>query len=265
MDENNNCFALVTGASRGLGKAIAFELAKKKKNLILVSLPGEGLKSYCTSLESYGIKVVSYEADLCNKEAIFALINWIRGSFKVNILINNIGLGGTHEFEKSSIDLIHQSIHLNITVMAMITHQLLPLLKQHKSSYILNVSSIASFCPIGYKAIYSASKVFIYYFTKSLAQELKNSKVHMSTVFPGPMKTNTDSIKRLEKHGFIGKMGLEPTEKVAQIAINKLFKRKPIIIIGKTNYALRILLSILPDWIRLPLVTNSVRKELEIE
>jgi uncharacterized protein len=214
-------YALITGASRGFGKALAFELASRKINLILVSLPGEGLGNCCQDLENFGVRTHFYETDLSQKENIVAMTQWVNRQFDVFILINNVGTGGTMEFTNSSVDYFDNLVQINIRTTVLITHQLLPNLRKQPRAYILNVSSIASFSPIGYKTVYAAAKQFIYYFTVGLSQELEKTNVHVSVVHPGPMKTNNEISIRIEKHGKLLKNGLITPEKMAQITIEK--------------------------------------------
>lgn len=258
-------YALITGSSMGLGRELAFELAKRKINLILVSLGNEGLDDLCRELESFDIKVDFFEADLSKKNELLKLINRIKESYNVSILINNAGLGGSKEFEKTDISYIDNIIDLNIRALVLTTRLLLPVLKKNKPSYILNVSSMASFSPIGFKTIYPASKVFIDFFTKGLAEELKGTGISVSVVHPGPMKTNTQVTKRINRHGLLGRMGVMPPEKVAEIAVKKMFKKKLTILAGTANRLNFLLIKLLPSRITLPLLTKAVKKEIQKE
>ncbi len=256
-------FALITGASMGLGRELAFELAKRKINLVLVSLGNEGLDDLCKKLKEYGIKVHFFETDLTRRVELLELTSRIKGSYNLNILINNAGVGGSKEFEKTDITYIDSIIDLNIRALVLTTRELLPVLKKNKPSYILNVSSMASFSPIGFKTIYPASKVFIDYFTRGLAEELKGTGISASVVHPGPMKTNMHVIKRINKHGFLGRMGVMSPEKVAEIAVNKMFRRRSSILAGTVNRLNFLLIKILPSCITLPLLTKAVKKEIQ--
>ncbi len=256
-------YALVTGASRGLGRAFAIELAQKQINVLLVALPGDGLPELCEYLKKiYGIKCDYFETDLTEHDSIAKLTGWARDNYSINILINNAGMGGSKEFEHAEAEYLDNMISLNIRALTLITHQLLPELKSHKKAWILNVSSMASFSPIGYKTIYPATKVFVLYFTRGLYQELKGTGVFVSVVHPGPMKTNVQVTKRIKSHGFFGKFGLLTPEYVAARSINKLFRHKSLIIIGWLNNLSWLVLKTVPIWIRLPLITKQVKKTL---
>ncbi|MFP4367802.1 MAG: SDR family NAD(P)-dependent oxidoreductase [bacterium] len=263
-DKNLETYAFVTGASRGLGRAFTFELAKRNINLLLVALPEDGLPELCTHLkENYSIECSYFETDLTKTGNIKKLIDWTLSKFRINILINNAGIGGSKEFVEAETDYLEKMIALNVTALTLITHQLLPELKSHEQSYILNVGSIASFSPIGYKTIYPASKVFTHYFTRGLHQELKGTGVNVSVLHPGPMRTNRQVIKRINKHGLFGSLGVLNTEYVAEKSLDNLFHNKPQITLGWFNKFIRLLMKTVPISIRLPIMTKRIKRELK--
>jgi uncharacterized protein len=256
-------YALVTGASKGLGRAFSVELAKRNINVLLVALPGDGLPELCSKLTGeYNIKCSYFETDLTKKSNIGKLTEWALKNFKINILINNAGMGGSKEFELAESEYLENMIALNIRALTLITHRLLPGLKRHRQSYILNVASMASFSPIGYKTIYPASKVFVLYFTRGLQQELKGTGVFASVVHPGPMKTNFQVTRRIIRQGLFGKMGLLTPEYVAEKSLDKLFRHNSRIILGWLNRIIWLVMTIVPLWIRLPMITRMVKKEI---
>jgi len=257
----NKEFALVTGASKGLGKAFAFELSKRKMNTILIGLPDEGLDLLTNELKNkYEVESVFYETDLTIKENILKLAAWVNENFSVSILINNAGVGGTKEFLNADVNYIDRIIQLNIRATSILTHQILPNLLKQPQAYILYVSSMAAFSPIGFKTVYPASKAFIDYFSRGLHQELSGTNIFISTVHPGSMKTNRDVTERINKLGTYGKLGLLPPEKVAEISINQLFKKNPVIHLNASNVFNRFLIKIIPAWIRLPVITRVIKK-----
>ncbi|WP_257668528.1 SDR family NAD(P)-dependent oxidoreductase [Parapedobacter tibetensis] len=256
-------YALITGASQGLGKAFALELAKRQVSTILVSLPGEGLGFVATKVEELGQEAHIYETDLTQKENIAALATWVNQHFELYILINNAGCGGTLRFQEASVDYLDRIIQLNIKATALLTHQLLPNLMQREKAYVLNVGSVAAYSPIGYKTVYPASKAFIHNLTRGLYQEFADTNVFFSVVNPGPMMTNGDSSERLLKQGFFAKMGLLPPERVAEIALRQLFKRDTLIMLNWVNKLTWMVMKFLPVYIRLPLLTRAIKKEIE--
>lgn len=262
-EETSQTYALVTGASKGLGKSFALELARRKINTILAALPGEKVGMVCEQCKSFGADSVFYETDLLKKENIIELTKWVNKTYKLNILINNAGHGATHSFAECSLDIIDSLIQLNVTATSLITHQLLPNLISNRPAHILNVSSMASFSPMGYKAVYSAAKRYIQHFSKALEQELKSVGISIAVVHPGPMKTNAEVIERINHHKFFGKFGLLEPEYVASESIRRMLKGDSTILIGYASKVNWLMLTHVPSWIKLPLIARMIRKELE--
>lgn len=259
--DTKESYAVVTGASQGLGKAFAENLAMKNINVILVSLPNQNLKELSQKLEEkYHIKAHYYEVDLSVNQNVLKLTEWLNSSFNIHILINNAGLGGTKRFTEASSDYINTILQVNVAATSLITHQLLPNLLRQPKAYILNVSSMAAFSPIGFKTVYPATKTFIHSFSRGLHEELKDTNVFVSVVNPGAMKTNADVCKRIEKQGFWGKMTLLNPDKVASRCIQQLFKKDSVIMVNPISW---LVMKIIPIWIKLPLMTQAIKREIE--
>lgn len=257
-------FALITGSSRGLGLEIARELARRKFNLLLVALKGEGLHELSAGLSTeFGVKVCYREADLAEPQAVFEVASWAMEKGSVRVLVNNAGIGGTRSFEKATAGYIDNIIQLNIRATSLLTRLLLPALKQSGEAFILNVSSMASFSPVAYKTVYPASKAFIWSFSRGLHEELKDTGVFVSVVHPGPMKTNADVTRRIEKQKIFGRMGLLSPEKTAWITVDGLLKRDALIIPGFLNKVNWLMIQIVPVWLRLSLLSRVIRRELK--
>ncbi len=257
-------YALITGASSGLGKEMALQLAKRKINLLLTSLPGEKLDTFCKEVSAeYGIKSDYIEVDLVDSRGVYDIEKWIqKNEYRINILINNAGVGGSNRIDTVSTDYLENILGLNVRAVAMLTKLLLEELKSHTESYILNVASMASFSPMAYKTVYPATKAFVYSFSRGLYMELKGTGVFVSSLHPGPMPTNPDVSERIVQQGIMGKIFAVDTEKVAQYAIKKLFKRKQVIIPGLINKINWTLIQIVPLWIRLPATSKVMEKDI---
>ncbi|MDC8104302.1 SDR family NAD(P)-dependent oxidoreductase [Chryseobacterium sp. B21-037] len=259
--DTKESFAVVTGASQGLGKAFVENLAKKKINVILISLPGQNVAYLSEKIaETYDVKTHYYEIDLSINENVMYITEKLNRSFNIHILINNAGLGGTRKFVDATPDYINTILQVNVMATSLMTHQLLPNLLKQPKAYILNVSSMAAFSPIGFKTVYPASKTFIHSFSRGLHEELKDTNVFVSVVNPGAMKTNKDVCERIEKQGFLGKLTLLDPNKVAARCVNQLFKRDSVIMVNPISW---LVMKILPIWIKLPLMTNAIKKEIE--
>lgn len=259
--EDNIKYALVTGGSQGFGKLLALELSRRKINVILVSLKGERIKETADACIKLGVKAETYETNLANRDELLKMTKWVNDNFNINILINNAGLGGTQTFHKSDLSYVENLIHINVLATSIITHQLLPNLLKQDQSYILNVSSMAAFSPIGYKTVYSATKRYIQHFSMALCHELKGTSVVVSVVLPGPMKTNSEISGRIEKQGLLGKVGLIKPERAARVSIRRMLKKKPYILVGRRSYINKFLLTMIPPGIRMHLMTWAAKRE----
>ena len=172
-------YTVITGASQGLGKAFAHVCAKRGYHLVLISLANESIEELAELLMiNYNVEVLFYETDLTKNENIDELVMFLK-NYNINILINNAGLGGTKKFNEVTVKYIDNILLLNMRSLVVLTHQLLPLLKQQEEAYILNISSLAAFSPMPFKTIYPASKSFVYSFSRGLNAELRNTNVHV--------------------------------------------------------------------------------------
>jgi len=261
---NNKQYALITGAGQGLGLAFAKELASRKIPVLLVALRGEGLLETCKKItKDYGVDAQYFEADLTKTEDIEKLSDWVLQNFKLFVLVNNVGMGHSGEFGDANLKILDAMILLNVRATTLVTHHLLPAIKENNPGYILNISSMASFSPFGYKSVYAASKVYIEYFSKGLHRELKRQGVYVSSAHPGPMNTNPEVAKRIRSQNFIGRMGVKTPEEVAHVAIRRLFNKQRFILIGNANIFQWLMMKLLPKRLIISMVTEGVKQEIE--
>ncbi len=254
---------LITGASQGLGREIAIECARRGQDLVLVALPGRDLGEFCRNLNAeFGVKADFFEIDLTDRAAIVTLAENVLAKHRVNFLINNAGTGGTLPFDTSSLDYLDNIIQLNIRALSMLTRLMIPELKRHRRSYILNVSSMAAFSPIPFKTVYPASKAFVANFSRSLGRELKGTSVKVAVVHPGPIFTNADVILRIIRQGAAGKVGLLQAAEIARIAIDGVRSGREAIVPGFMNKVNLFLMRVVPSAIRLNMLSKVIRREI---
>ncbi|MDF2454750.1 MAG: family NAD(P)-dependent oxidoreductase [Cytophagaceae bacterium] len=257
-----NQYAIVTGASRGLGKEYVSELARRGINIILVSLPGEELDVFSLEISlRYSVKTHYYETDLSVNKNVLDLADWVNQHFEVFLLINNAGTGGSRAFLQASAQYITTIIQLNIMATSVLTRQLLPNLIRQPQAYILNVSSMAAFFPIGFKTVYPASKSFVYSFSRGLNEELSGTNVFVSVVNPGPLKTSLEIAARIDKQGLFAKLGLIEPHTFAQKSMDKLFQKYAVIVLNPFSL---LFLRLIPSRVRVPLMTNVIKRELYV-
>jgi uncharacterized protein len=262
---NNGYYTLITGASRGIGKAIAYEMASRGHNLILNSLPGEDLEKLSADLVTkHKISVCTRETDLTETDGPLRLFNEIKEEgLRVNILINNAGFGieGMAEhFTQNDVDKI---ISLNIRALTILTTLFIPELKK-TDSYLLNISSMGAFIPTPYKSVYLASKCYIFYFTRSLEAELKGTSVKTCIIAPSGVRTNEKCIERLRLAGWVAQKSSLSPEQVASKGIEGMFRGKKVIIPGKFTRLIFRFSLILPEGIILRVTRNMFRREYPV-
>ena len=258
----NKNFALITGASEGFGKALALECAGRNMDLVLVALPGSGLANLACFIErNYEVKVLFFEHDLSKKEECVHLFEEIKQrELKINMLINNAGMGGTHFFEERDADYYYRQIELNVVAPTLLTHCFLQKLERNSPSYILNVGSLASFFYLPKKGVYGGTKSYLVAFSKSLRRELKSKNVYVSTVCPGGMNTTPMLILQNKNMKGMGRWSVMNPEEVAKIAIDGMFRKKEVIIPGFWNRLFMFLDKLLPKWYKEILTDRSMKQ-----
>lgn len=264
--EQTKQYIVITGASLGLGNAMANECAKRNFNLILLALPNENLKNSANDLQhKYNIDVRYKEVDLTNQSELEHTANWINTNFNIKALINNAGIGGSNSFQTVTPKYIDDILFLNIRALVHLTHKLINNLKANSKSYILNIASMASFGPMPYKTIYPASKAFVYSFSRGLYAELKKEGIAVCVAHPGGMATNINVSERINKHNRIIRATILSPERTAEICIRQMLKSDSLIIPGFMNKISYIFFKTCPIWLQLIIFRNSVRKELGIK
>lgn len=252
-------FAIVTGASKGLGRAFALELGSRGINTILVSLPGEDIQSLNEEIvATYNTESVYFEVDLSDYDNVISFTKTINESYSIFLLINNAGIGGTMKFEDASVNLVNKIVQLNVMAVSVLTRQLIPNLASQTQSYVLNISSLAAFNPVGYKLVYPASKAFVDSFTKGMSAEYRDTNVFFSVINPGAMPTNDAVVDRILKQGWLGRITQLYPKDVARKSLNKLFRKKRQ---HRFNPMSELILWILPSRFKLPFLTGIVKRE----
>ncbi|MBS1915643.1 MAG: SDR family oxidoreductase [Bacteroidetes bacterium] len=231
-------YALVTGASKGIGKAIAEELAKNKFNILLVARSEDQLKKNATEIaEKYKVGTDYLAIDLSAPTASTEIFNWCtKKNYSIRVLVNNAGYGLSGNFERFSIDDNTNMMQLNMIALVQLTQLFLPVLKSQNKSYILNISSSAAYQAVPYLSLYSATKAFVLSFSRGLQQELKRTPVSVTCISPGSTDTGFASRAQLGEKGLktADKVNMTP-EAVAAIAVKSMLSGKTEVIVGFIN------------------------------
>ncbi len=219
---NQAAYALVTGASSGIGECFARALAARKWNLVLVARSGDKLSVLAAELSSaHGIQAEPLPADLGAPGAGGRLAATLRErQLDIDLLVNNAGFGARGQFYKLSLDRQSEMLRLNIHALVELTHWLLPPMVEKRTGALINVSSTASFQPVPFTAVYSASKAFVTSFSMSLAEELRPYGITVVTLCPGGTQTNFFEASHYGRPKIPG--GLQDPRQVVAVALKAL-------------------------------------------
>jgi short-subunit dehydrogenase len=196
-------FALITGASRGLGMAFARALAERHCNLVLVARSAEPLHALANQLRrSTPVSVVAIEADLSSPGAGQILTEQLsKGAIPIELLVNNAGFGLRGEFRGLSILRQLEMLRLNNQAIVELTYSLLPGMLERRQKGIINISSTAGFQPVPFASVYSATKAFVTAFSLALEQELRSAGVSVVTVCPGRLRKEREGESQQRARG----------------------------------------------------------------
>ena len=183
--------ALITGASSGIGKEFAQQLAAKKNNLILVARSQDKLTAIASELQQQhliDVEVIALDLTVpAAGKTVFDLVE--QKGLAVDLLINNAGFGDYGLFSDRDLSKQLAMIQLNLMVLTELTGLFLPLMKSRGYGGIINLSSIAGFQPLPYMSVYGATKAFVLSFTEALWAENKDSGVSILALCPGPTES----------------------------------------------------------------------------
>lgn len=241
-------YTLITGASKGFGKAMAIECAKRQMNMVLVSLPNSGLIELAEILKrTYRVSVIPIEMDLTLTENYYALFEQVKkDEIAIKYLINNAGLLSKGFFKDLDINYISKQIKLNICAPTLFIKLFLDNLRENAPSGILNVGSMASYFYLPKKQVYGGTKAYLFSFSKSLHRELKQDNISVSIICPGGMNT-TPALTYQNRTGSWGsRMSIMDPEVAAKLAIDGMLKGKEVIVPGLVNKFFMLLNYILP-------------------
>ncbi len=253
---------LITGASSGIGRELAFVFAEKKNDLLLVARNGEELSKLADELrQKYGITAFCFACDLREMKSVEAVKAYCEQyDLYVENLINNAGFGDFGLFADSKIERQLGMINLNISALVYLTHLFLPAMILQGRGRILNVASTAAFQPGPLMSVYYASKAFVLHFSEAIANELETKKITVTALCPGPTASNFKVAANLEKSRLMKNRKLPSARSVAEDGYRALMSGKIVAISGWRNALLAFLVRFFPR----RLVLKMVRKLQEI-
>ncbi len=191
---------LVTGASSGIGEALARRIARERRNLVLVARRSDRLAALAREIATaHGVEAVAIPSDLMQPHGPAALVGELdRRGLEVEWLVNNAGFGTFGRFHELPVDRELDEIRLNATAPVALAGLLVPGMVRRRRGAIVNVASVAGFGPMGFNATYSATKAFLIAFSEALAVDLEGTGVSVLCVCPGFTRTEFQQTAKVD-------------------------------------------------------------------
>lgn len=231
-------FALITGASKGIGKSMAFELAAKGYNLALVARSRDLLTQAAEELKAkHSIQVHVLAIDLSSPTSAKDVFHWTKqANLDISILVNNAGYGLSGAFQSYSLDQHVNMLQVNCATLVQLTYLFLPQLKQQKQAYLLNISSSSAYQAVPYLSLYAASKALVLQFSRGLRHELRKTTVSVTCVSPGATDTEFNTRAQVGAKAMkAAKKVIMTPDQVGKVAIDSMFNKKTEVIVGVVN------------------------------
>ena len=245
MDTFKNKTVLVTGASSGIGEAMAHDSAKQGAEVILTARSQAPLESLANKINANGGKAHVYICDLAQVGSAETLHQQITSAnLHVDLLVNNAGYGRWGQFGEFNRDDYAAMIQLNITSLTDLCHLFMPAMVTKGGGGVINIGSSASFLPVPYASVYSSTKAYVLMFSEALRYEYANSNIRVMASCPGATDSNFRNVaseksseqlqQRISKLKGSGQVG-DTCEKVSQETLDAFLLNKHYIVPGKGN------------------------------
>lgn len=229
--------ALITGASSGIGKALAGNFARDGYDLILVARNEDKLQAVAAELQvRHGITATAIAADLESEDGAANLFREIKGrGLSVSVLVNNAGYGGYGEFRESDLDRELAMMQLNMSTVVILTKLFLPEIIAAQGR-IINTCSTAAFQPGPYMAVYYATKAFVLSFSEAIAAELEGTGVTVTAFCPGPTASGFQDKASMQDSALVKNKKLPTAEEVAARGYRAMQRGAKVYIPGMINW-----------------------------
>ncbi len=248
--------AVVTGAASGIGRGTAIELARRGARLAISDLDRAGLAETAKRIEAGGGTVTTYLVDVADRDAVYAFAQEVESLGGADIVVNNAGVAQIARVDELSYEDFEWVMNIDFWGMVYGTKAFLPQLQKKDEGHIVNVSSIFGIVSVPSQAAYNSAKFAIRGFTEALRHEMKGTRIKISCVHPGGIKTNivrnarflqsTQATAREEAVSGFDKLAMTTPEKAGQIIVNGIAKNKPRILIGIDAKIIDLLQRLLP-------------------
>jgi uncharacterized protein len=254
--------ALITGASSGIGAALAREAANDGYDLVLVARRREPMQALAVELNAAGAEVTVISADLGKPGGAAALMQIVdeRG-LTIDTLINNAGLGDSARFDQADPERISSMLQVNVVALTELTRLVLPKMVARRRGRIMLVASIAAFQPGPRMAVYYATKAYVLSFGRAIAYELRRSGVTVTTLCPGATETEFAHVANLDGAAlFDGPVPIMSAADVARQGYRAMKAGRPVLVTGFLNRLVALSTRFTPTALLLPIHSELVRR-----
>ncbi|HET9126999.1 MAG TPA: SDR family oxidoreductase [Propionibacteriaceae bacterium] len=249
-------WTLITGASGGIGRAFAAELAARGHDLVLTARREEELRATADIIGAHGVRTELIPADLSDPAGRRHLLDELRArDLTISMLVNNAGFGSIGRFAELDADRLADEVELDVQTVVQLSRALLPAMLDAGHGSIVNVASTAAFQPLPTMAVYAAAKAFVLSFSQALWDEVRHQGVRVIAVCPGP--TDTDFFVRAGDDDVL--TGRRTPQQVALTCLEALDKGRPYVVDGLLNTVQAEVAKRTPARVAIPLARAVVR------
>lgn len=245
---NSKNYALITGATEGIGYELAKLFAKDNYNLIIVARHQEELDKRAEEFRQQGVEVITIAKDLFKREEAFSLCEEVKArGVEVSVLVNNAGQGVYGLFKDTELERELDIVDLNIAATIILTKHFVKEMIARKEGKILNLASIASKTPGPWQSVYHGTKAFVYSFSEGIRHELKDHNITVTALLPGATDTDFFNKADMTESTIVQETSLSDPADVAKDGYDALMSGDDKVISGFKNKAMIGMANIMPD------------------
>ena len=237
-------WAVITGASSGIGLEFARELAARSHPVLAIARRSERLAALAQDASTAGGRVEPLAADLATASGLETVVRRIQELSDIELLVNNAGIASGKDFSGVVVTDEVRAVRVNAEALLQLTHAVLPDMLRRKRGGIINLASVVAFQAFPHFAVYAATKAFVLSFSEALAEELRGSGVRVLALCPGSVATEMDLFAH--NKGLLGKLPSLQAKQVVQAGLRALAAGRVVRVVGGLNHFLPLMGHLLP-------------------